>query len=112
MIDGVQDAGGASVADETTSEEFTEAEHNADVLQQVRDSLGRVEDGTFGRCLVWWADRRATARGGDVDAILSEARGTSFSVQLGFAAGRIWDRRYPRGRPNRTYEYVATRSLG
>ena len=42
----------ASVADAAASEEFTEAEHNASVLQQVRDALGRVADGTFGTCIV------------------------------------------------------------
>ena len=52
FIDTAHDVGDASVADEVASEEFTEAEHNADVLQQVRDALGRVEDGTFGTCLV------------------------------------------------------------
>jgi RNA polymerase-binding transcription factor DksA len=44
--------GDASVADEVASEDFTEAEHNAEVLQQVRDALGRVKDGTFGTCIV------------------------------------------------------------
>src|ERR1700737_4232461 len=29
-----------------------EAEHNSDVLQQVRDALDRVADGTFGTCVV------------------------------------------------------------
>jgi len=52
FIDSAHDVGDASVADEVASEEFTEAEHNADVLQQVRDALGRVEDGTFGTCSV------------------------------------------------------------
>ena len=52
FIDSAHDVGDASVADEVASEEFTEAEHNADVLQQVRDALGRVEDGTFGTCMV------------------------------------------------------------
>src|SRR2546427_610215 len=52
FIDSAHDVGDASVADEVTSEEFTEAEHNSDVLQQVRDALGRVEDGTFGTCIV------------------------------------------------------------
>ena len=33
-------------------EEFTEAEHNSAMLQQVREALGRVADGTFGRCIV------------------------------------------------------------
>jgi DnaK suppressor protein len=52
FIDSAHDVGDASVADEVASEEFTEAEHNADVLKQVRDALGRVEDGTFGKCVV------------------------------------------------------------
>jgi DnaK suppressor protein len=52
FIDSAHDAGDASVADERASEEFSEAEHNADVLQQVRDALGRLADGTFGRCIV------------------------------------------------------------
>jgi DnaK suppressor protein len=50
--DSAHDAGDASVADERASEEFTEAEQNGDVLQQVRDALGRVTDGTFGTCIV------------------------------------------------------------
>ena len=46
------DAGDASVADETVSEAFTEAELDATVLQQVRDALQRIDDGTFGQCVV------------------------------------------------------------
>src|ERR1700687_4874342 len=52
FIDAAHDVGDASVADEVASEEFTEAEHNSAVLQQVREALGRVADGTFGRCIV------------------------------------------------------------
>jgi DnaK suppressor protein len=52
FIDSAHDAGDASVADERASEALTEAEHNADVLQQVRDALGRVESGTFGTCII------------------------------------------------------------
>ena len=52
FIDSAHDVGDASVADAAASEEFAEAEHNANVLQQVRDALGRVADGTFGRCIV------------------------------------------------------------
>ena len=52
FIDSAHDVGDASVADEAASENFTEAEHNSDVLQQVRDALGRVADGTFGTCIV------------------------------------------------------------
>jgi DnaK suppressor protein len=46
------DAGDASVADEGESEDFTEAELDATVLQQVRDALQRIDAGTFGRCVV------------------------------------------------------------
>ena len=52
FIDSAHDVGDASVADEVASEAFTEAENNADVLQQVRDALDRVADGTFGTCVV------------------------------------------------------------
>ena len=52
FIDSAHDVGDASVADTAASEEFAEAEHSADVLQQVRDALGRVADGTFGTCIV------------------------------------------------------------
>jgi DnaK suppressor protein len=52
FIDSAHDVGDASIADEMASEEFTEAEHSSDVLQQVRDALGRVAEGTFGRCIV------------------------------------------------------------
>ena len=52
FIDSAHDVGDASVADAAASEEFVEAEHNAEVLQQVRDALGRVADGTFGTCIV------------------------------------------------------------
>jgi DnaK suppressor protein len=52
FIESAHDVGDASVADEVASEEFTEAEHSADVLKQVRDALDRVADGTFGTCIV------------------------------------------------------------
>ena len=52
FIDSAHDAGDASVADEVSSEQFTEAEHDAVVLQQVRDALRRITDGTFGTCIV------------------------------------------------------------
>ena len=52
FIDSAHDLGDASVADEVASEEFTEAERNSDVLQQVRDALARVAGGTFGTCIV------------------------------------------------------------
>jgi DnaK suppressor protein len=52
FIESAHDAGDASVADEVSSEQFTEAEHDANVLQQVRYALGRIADGTFGACIV------------------------------------------------------------
>jgi DnaK suppressor protein len=52
FIDSAHDAGDASVADEVSSEQFTEAEHDANVLQRVRDALRRIADGTFGTCIV------------------------------------------------------------
>src|SRR5262245_32993498 len=52
VIDTAADAGDTSVADESESEDFTEAELDASTLQQVRDALQRIEDGTYGRCVV------------------------------------------------------------
>jgi DnaK suppressor protein len=51
-LDTAADAGDASVADEAASEDFSEAELDATILRQVRDALRRVDDGTYGRCLV------------------------------------------------------------
>jgi DnaK suppressor protein len=52
LMDSAGDIGDASVADEGESEDFTEAELDATVLQQVRDALRRIDEGTFGRCVV------------------------------------------------------------
>jgi DnaK suppressor protein len=52
FIDSAHDAGDASVADAMASEQFTEAGHDAAVLQQVRDALRRIADGSFGTCIV------------------------------------------------------------
>ena len=52
VVDSPRDAADDSVADEGESEDFTEAELDATVLQQVRDALKRIEDGSFGRCMV------------------------------------------------------------
>ncbi len=46
------DTGDMAVADEAASEDFTAAELDATILQQVRDALRRIDDGTYGRCLV------------------------------------------------------------
>jgi len=52
VMDSAGDSGDASVVDEAESEDFTEAELDAAVLQQIRDALRRIDEGTFGRCLV------------------------------------------------------------
>jgi len=52
VIDSAHDAGDASVTDELASEEFTEVELDSAVLTQVREALDRINDGTFGSCLV------------------------------------------------------------
>jgi len=46
------DVADASVADESESEDLAEAELDDTILQQVRDALRRIDDGTFGRCVV------------------------------------------------------------
>ena len=51
-LDSAGDVGDLSVADEGESEDFTEAELDATVLQQVREALRRIEQGTFGRCVI------------------------------------------------------------
>ena len=52
LIDTPHDAGDASVSDVAVDSEFTEAELNSTILQQVQDALRRIEDGTFGKCIV------------------------------------------------------------
>jgi DnaK suppressor protein len=52
VADSSRDAGDASVANEAASEDFAEAQLDSMTLQQVRDALRRIEEGTFGRCIV------------------------------------------------------------
>jgi RNA polymerase-binding transcription factor len=52
VLDTAADIGDASVADEAASADFSEAERDSDVLKQVRDALARIDQGTFGRCVV------------------------------------------------------------
>ena len=52
VSDSSRDAADESVADEAASEDFSEAELDATVLQQVEAALKRIEEGTFGRCTV------------------------------------------------------------
>jgi RNA polymerase-binding transcription factor len=51
-MDSPGDAADASVAEEAESVELAEAQLDEAVLQQVRDALRRIDDGTFGRCVV------------------------------------------------------------
>jgi RNA polymerase-binding transcription factor DksA len=51
-VDTAADAGDVSVADESESEDVTEAELDTTTLQQVQAALRRIENGTFGQCLV------------------------------------------------------------
>ena len=50
--DGPRDEADESVADLVETEAFAEAEIDATTLHQVRDALQRIDDGTFGRCVV------------------------------------------------------------
>ncbi len=52
LIDTPHDAGDASVSDVAVDSEFSEAELNSTILQQVQDALRRIDNGTFGKCLV------------------------------------------------------------
>jgi DnaK suppressor protein len=52
FLDTATDAGDASVADESESEDFTEAELDATILRQVREALQRIRNGTYGQCLI------------------------------------------------------------
>ena len=51
-IDEAHDTGDSSVADVAADTEFSEAELNSMILQQVQDALQRIKDGTYGKCLV------------------------------------------------------------
>jgi DnaK suppressor protein len=44
--------GDQTVADELADELLSEAERQSRTLRQVRDALQRIEDGSFGRCVV------------------------------------------------------------
>lgn len=46
----VRDRSDLGVGDEEKGEELKEADTDSSILQQVRDSLRRIEAGTFGRC--------------------------------------------------------------
>jgi DnaK suppressor protein len=46
------DAGDESVTDESKEAQFSGAEADRAVLTQVRDALKRIDDGSFGTCIV------------------------------------------------------------
>ncbi len=52
FIDSAHDVGDSSVADVAADDDFTQAELDLTILKQVREALGRIEAGTFGKCLV------------------------------------------------------------
>ena len=52
VIDTAADVGDASVADESESGDFAEAELDTSTLAQVQAALRRIETGTYGQCLV------------------------------------------------------------
>lgn len=51
-VDPRGDLGDASVEDQAKSDRFSEAELDSAILQQVRDALQRIDDGTYGKCAV------------------------------------------------------------
>lgn len=50
MLDTAHDLGDASVSDVNVGFEFTSAELDSMILQQIRDALRRIDDGTYGKC--------------------------------------------------------------
>ena len=50
--EGVHDRGDESVSDVLSEDQIHEADTSWGVLKQVRDALQRIEDGTFGKCVV------------------------------------------------------------
>jgi len=51
-IDEQPDPGDRSLADETRDQHFTIATTDAGVLRELQEALSRIENGTFGRCVV------------------------------------------------------------
>src|SRR5579884_2683177 len=47
-----RDSGDKSISDVAVSDEFSEAELNAMLQQQVQDALRRIHVGTYGKCLI------------------------------------------------------------
>jgi DnaK suppressor protein len=52
FIDVAADTGDVSAADEAAAADFTEADADSTMLTQVREAIGRLDAGNFGRCVV------------------------------------------------------------
>jgi DnaK suppressor protein len=52
VTDDQADAGDLALVDETKDEYFALAQTDSAILAQVRAALARIDDGTFGRCVV------------------------------------------------------------
>jgi DnaK suppressor protein len=52
MLETPHDLGDASVSAVSVESDFTNAELDSMILQQVRDALRRIDDGTYGKCAV------------------------------------------------------------
>jgi RNA polymerase-binding transcription factor len=52
FIDSAHDMGDSSVAAIAADDDFTEAELDSTILNQVREALSRIANGTYGKCLV------------------------------------------------------------
>ena len=50
--DTARDAGGESIADEQKDEQFRRSDSDWKTLGEVREALQRIDDGTFGTCLI------------------------------------------------------------
>ena len=52
FVDSAHDVGDSCAADVAADDDFTQAELDLTILQQVREALSRIDAGTFGKCLV------------------------------------------------------------
>lgn len=52
ILDSPRDAADDSVADESESEDYAQAESDTTLLEQVREALQRIDNGSFGQCVV------------------------------------------------------------
>jgi DnaK suppressor protein len=52
QFDTARDSGDESTSDELKEEELTEADADRAVLSQVKDALARIDNGTYGTCVI------------------------------------------------------------